>query len=61
VARDGIEPHPSDEDLSPGTPEPHPSDEDLSPGTPEPHPSDEDLSPGTPDRRRRPFQGREFL
>jgi hypothetical protein len=41
--------HPSDEDLSPGTPDFHPSDEDLSPGTPDFHPSDEDLSPGTPD------------
>ncbi|MGD0730746.1 MAG: hypothetical protein ABR956_05740 [Terracidiphilus sp.] len=40
--------HPSDEDLSPGTPVFHPSDEDLSPGTPVFHPSDEDLSPGTP-------------
>ena len=49
--------HPSDEDLSPGTPIFHPSDEDLSPGTPawgscfpgspnarDPHPTDEDLS-----------------
>jgi Spy/CpxP family protein refolding chaperone len=40
--------HPSDEDLSPGTPVSHPSDEDLSLGTPVSHPSDEDLSPGTP-------------
>jgi hypothetical protein len=44
--------HPSDEDLSPGTPVSHPSDEDLSPGTPVSHPSDEDLSPGTPVRRK---------
>jgi hypothetical protein len=28
----------------------HPSNEDLSPGTPDDHPSNEDLSPGTPDR-----------
>ncbi len=40
--------HPSDEDLSPGTPAFHPRDEDLSPGTPAFHPRDEDLSPGTP-------------
>ena len=44
--------HPSDEDLSPGTPVDHPSDEDLSPGTPVDHPSDEDLSPGTPERKK---------
>src|SRR5208282_1652695 len=40
--------HPSDEDLSLGTPPLHPSDEDLSLGTPPLHPSDEDLSLGTP-------------
>ena len=45
--------HPSDEDLSPGTPINHPSDEDLSPGTPINPPSDEDLSPGTPINHRR--------
>jgi hypothetical protein len=30
----------------------HPSDEDLSLGTPASHPSDEDLSPGTPGSRQ---------
>jgi hypothetical protein len=52
--RGGDQAHPSDEDLSPGTPDIHPSDEDLSLGTPDIHPSDEDLSPGTPDIRRNP-------
>jgi len=45
----GTPDHPSDEDLSLGTPD-HPSDEDLSLGTPD-HPSDEDLSLGTPEAR----------
>jgi len=45
--------HPSDEDLSMGTPAFHPSDEDLSLGTPAFHPSDEDLSLGTPVRSGR--------
>jgi hypothetical protein len=34
----------------------HPSDEDLSPGTPVNHPSDEDLSPGTPVTRQSPLR-----
>jgi hypothetical protein len=42
--------HPTDEDLSLGTPVLHPTDEDLSLGTPVLHPSDEDLSLGTPVR-----------
>jgi hypothetical protein len=50
--------HPSDEDLSPGTPVNHPSDEDLSPGTPVNHPSDEDLSPGPPAARQSPLRMR---
>ncbi len=45
--------HPSDIDLSPGTPPLHPSDKDLSPGTPPLHPSDKDLSPGTTTLERR--------
>ena len=40
--------HPTDEDLSAGTPVLHPTDEDLSAGTPVLHPTDEDLSAGTP-------------
>src|SRR6185437_3459708 len=40
--------HPTDEDLSAGTPADHPTDEDLSVGTPADHPTDEDLSVGTP-------------
>jgi len=44
----GAAEHPTDEDLSVGTPVDHPSDEDLSPGAPGDHPSDEDLSPGAP-------------
>jgi competence protein ComEC len=40
--------HPTDEDLSAGTPAFHPTDEDLSAGTPAFHPSDEDLSAGAP-------------
>ena len=40
--------HPTDEDLSEGTPAIHPTDEDLSEGTPAIHPTDEDLSEGTP-------------
>jgi folate-binding protein YgfZ len=40
--------HPTDEDLSAGTPASHPTDEDLSAGTPASHPTDEDLSAGTP-------------
>jgi hypothetical protein len=40
--------HPTDEDLSVGTPILHPTDEDLSVGTPILHPTDEDLSVGTP-------------
>jgi len=47
--------HPTDEDLSAGTPALHPTDEDLSAGTPGPPPTDEDLSAG-PRRGRRAEQ-----
>ena len=40
--------HPTDNDLSAGTPVLHPTDNDLSAGTPVLHPTDDDLSAGTP-------------
>jgi DUF1009 family protein len=53
LAHDASTLHPSDEDLSLGTPLLHPNDEDPSLGTPLLHPNDEDLSLGTPLLARR--------